>query len=134
MKSFTPAETARLIALEAKMDQVLFGQHFDAKTGKMVDDSSILPTVATVGATGAAAYGGYKGVQAVGDKIDTFSKSKKLGGMGRDFTKMGKLGQIGTAGKAVGTDILDYIKNVGSKLTNMKKLAAITEAIELEVK
>ena len=46
----------------------------------------------------------------------------------------GKLGQIGTAGKAVGTDILDYIKNVGSKLTNMKKLAAITEAIELEVK
>ena len=115
MKSFTPAETARLIALEAKMDQVLFGQHFDSKTGKMVDDSSITAHRRNCGRHGRwrrlRRLQGCPGPWAT--RWTRSSKSKrKLGGMGRDFTKMGKFGQIGTAGKAKwARDIGDYIKN-----------------------
>jgi hypothetical protein len=113
----TPAQQNRLIVLEARLNQKLFGRQLDPRTEQMVDDdgSSPLGTGATVAGVGAARSGGYKGVQAVGENLDALSQTKASGGMGRAYTRKGNLpsldatgilsaGKVANATGAVGQD------------------------------
>lgn len=143
----TPAQQTRLIALEARLDQKLFGRHLDPRTGQMVDDdgSSPLGTAATLAGVGAAGYGGYKGVQAVGDKMDALSQTKAAGGMGRAYTRMGNLpsldaagklsaGKVATATGAVGQDVWAYLRKQGGRLATKVGLQSRQRLLTLAAK
>ena len=126
----TPAQQTRLIALEARLDQKLFGRHLDPRTGQMVDDdgSSPLGTAATLG-----------------DKMDALSQTKAGGGMGRAYTRMGNLpsldaagklsaGKVATATGAVGQDIWAYLRKQGGRLATKVGLQSRQRLVTLAAK
>ena len=115
---FTPAQKSRLVALEARLDQKLFGMHRDPNTGAMVDDDSALggvaKTAAVAGGVGAGVYGGYRADQAITDRMGGMNATRAAGAARATY---------GDAAKALGGEALEGVKAKGAGLMDwLKKL------------
>lgn len=120
IKPFTSKQVTRLVALEAKMDQKLFGQHYDAASGKMVEDDSILPSAGTVAGTAAVAGG------AVGAYKLNSSLKDRMGGLNATRAAGAAPATYVDAAKSLGSDAWAKLRGVGGEAKTAVGAAATT--------